>query len=46
MKNGSEKYIGTVKYLGKLFDYINEHLFNGELTNPVTSTNTAKTTAF
>ena len=35
MTNGSEKYIETVKYLGKLFDYVNEHLFNGELTKPV-----------
>ncbi len=35
MKNGTEKYIGTVKYLGKLYDYCNTHLFGGELTKPV-----------
>ena len=31
----TEKYIGTVKYFENLFDYINEHLFNGELVKPV-----------
>lgn len=35
MKNGTEKYIDTVKYFEKLFDYFNEHLFNGELVKPV-----------
>lgn len=28
-------YIGTVAYLGKLYDFINEHLFGGELVKPV-----------
>lgn len=35
MTNGTEKYIETVKYLGKLYDYINEKLFNNELDKPV-----------
>ncbi|MCM1441207.1 MAG: SprT-like domain-containing protein [Roseburia sp.] len=35
MTNGTEKYIGTVAYLGKLYDYCNAKLFNGELTKPV-----------
>lgn len=35
MKNGTEKYIDTVKYLGKLYDFVNEKLFGGELVKPV-----------
>ncbi|MDE5729237.1 MAG: SprT-like domain-containing protein [Clostridia bacterium] len=35
MKNGTEKYIETVKYLERLFDYCNEKLFNNELEKPV-----------
>lgn len=35
MTNGTEKYIGTVAYLGKLYDYCNAKLFGGELTKPV-----------
>lgn len=35
MRNGTEKYIETVKYLGKLYDYINGKLFGGELDKPV-----------
>jgi hypothetical protein len=35
MKNGTEKYIETVAYLGKLYDFVNEKLFGGELTRPV-----------
>ena len=35
MENGTERYIGTVAYLGKLYDFINEHLFGGELVKPV-----------
>lgn len=35
MKNGTEKYIETVKYLGKLYDYCNEKLFDDELVKPV-----------
>ncbi len=35
MKNGTEKYIKTVEYLGKLYDYINKIYFNDELVKPV-----------
>lgn len=35
MKNGTEKYIETVNYLAKLYDYCNENLFGSELTRPV-----------
>ncbi len=35
MTNGTDKYIDTVKWLGKLYDFINEKLFNDELTKPV-----------
>jgi len=32
MTNGTEKYIETVKYLSRLYDYINAELFDNELT--------------
>lgn len=35
MENGTERYIETVAYLGKLYDFINEHLFGSELVKPV-----------
>lgn len=35
MKNGTEKYIGTVEYLSRLYDYCNAKLFDGELVKPV-----------
>ena len=35
MQNGTEKYIETVAYLDKLYDFANERLFNGELKKPV-----------
>lgn len=35
MTNGTEKYIETVKYLSKLYDYCNAKLFDSELTRPV-----------
>lgn len=35
MQNGTEKYIEMVAYLGKLYDFANEKLFNGELKKPV-----------
>ena len=35
MKNGTEKYIETVAYLGKLYDFVNAKLFGGELIKPV-----------
>lgn len=35
MKNGTEKYIETVNYLGKLYDHCNANLFGCELMKPV-----------
>lgn len=35
MENGTQKYIETVNYLAKLYDYCNTGLFGGELTRPV-----------
>lgn len=35
MTNGTEKYIETVAYLGKLYDFLNDRLFNNELIKPV-----------
>lgn len=35
MTNGTEKYIGTVNYLSRLYDYCNAKLFDGELIKPV-----------
>lgn len=35
MKNGTEKYIQTAAYLSRLYDYINEKIFNNELEKPV-----------
>ena len=35
MINGTEKYIGTVNYLSRLYDFCNEKLFGGELIKPV-----------
>ena len=35
MKNGTEQYIETVVYLGKLYDFVNTKLFGGELKKPV-----------
>ena len=40
MKNGTEQYIETVAYLGKLYDYANEKLFGGELKKPVITVQT------
>lgn len=40
MTNGIEKYIETVKYLGKLYDYVNGALFNNELVKPVITVQT------
>lgn len=40
MTNGTEKYIDTVKYLGKLYDYVNGALFKNELTKPVITVQT------
>lgn len=35
MTNGTEKYLGTVNYLSRLYDFCNDKLFGGELTKPV-----------
>ncbi len=35
MTNGTEKYIETVAYLGKLYDFWNQKLFWSELVKPV-----------
>ena len=35
MKDGTEKYIETVNYLARLYDYCNDKIFGGELTRPV-----------
>ena len=35
MMSGTDKYIATVAYLGKLYDCLNAELFGGELTKPV-----------
>ena len=40
MKNGTERYIETVTYLGKLYDYCNQKLFGGELVRPVITVQT------
>lgn len=33
--NGTERYIETVAYLGKLYDYLNEKIFRNDLAKPV-----------
>lgn len=40
MLNGTDKYIETVAYLGKLYDHINAELFGGELVKPVITVQT------
>ncbi len=35
MKNGSEKYIEAIKYLGELYDFLNKRFFADELKKPV-----------
>ena len=40
MQNGTEKYIETVAYLGKLYDFVNAELFGGELVKPVITVQT------
>ena len=35
MENGTEKYIETIKYLEKLYEYCNGLLFEGKLKKPV-----------
>ena len=40
MQDGTERYIETVAYLGKLYDYANTELFGGELVKPVITVQT------
>lgn len=35
MTNGTEKYVELVAFLGKLYDFLNQKLFYGELVKPV-----------
>lgn len=35
MKDGTRRYLDSVEWLGKLYDYFNDELFNGELVRPV-----------
>ena len=35
MKNGSEKYIEAIKFLGELYDFLNRRFFFDELEKPV-----------
>lgn len=35
MKNGTEKYIETVQYFARLYDFCNDRLFEGKLKKPV-----------
>ena len=40
MKNGTERYLDTIKWLGKLYNYFNDQFFNGELVRPVITVQT------
>lgn len=35
MKDGTKQYLETISWLGKLYNYMNDNLFNGELKRPV-----------
>jgi len=35
MESGTEKYIGTIEYLGRLYDFCNERFWKGELHKPI-----------
>ena len=35
MKDGTERYLETVAYIGKAYNFLNEKLFYGELKKPV-----------
>ena len=35
MENGTKRYLNTIEWLGKLYDYMNDQLFNSELVRPV-----------
>ncbi|MBE7085462.1 MAG: hypothetical protein E7368_05360 [Clostridiales bacterium] len=40
MENGTKRYLETIDWLGKLYDYVNDQLFNGELVRPVITVQT------
>ncbi|MBQ3506782.1 MAG: SprT-like domain-containing protein [Clostridia bacterium] len=40
MTNGTQRYLETVEWLGKLYDYVNDQLFNSELVRPVITVQT------
>lgn len=35
MRNGNERYVETIGYLGQIYDFLNEKIFNSELSKPV-----------
>lgn len=40
MKDGTKQYLETITWLGKLYNYVNDNLFNGELKRPVITVQT------
>lgn len=47
MTNGTKRYLDTIEWLGKLYDYVNDQLFNSELVRPViTAQNDEKNRAY
>lgn len=40
MKDGTKRYLETIGWLGKLYDYFNDQLFNGEFVRPVITVQT------
>lgn len=40
MKDGTKQYLETISWLGKLYNYVNDNLFYGELKRPVITVQT------
>lgn len=40
MNDGTKQYLETISWLGKLYNYVNDNLFNGELKRPVITVQT------
>lgn len=40
MKDGTKQYLETISWLGKLYNYVNDNLFDGELKRPVITVQT------
>ena len=40
MKDGTVQYLETISWLGKLYNYMNDNLFNSELKRPVITVQT------